>query len=655
MDNSYAIQQRWKVAFFILSAFILIIMPMLSHSYGQSGDEWLQIEYGRDIWNYFVHGNPQALDYSAGNTQHLKQELYGGLYDFGTEVLHQWFPSIPQLTLRHFFNALSGAFFMIFTGLLAFRLSRKWAVGFITLLFIFFSPRIFGESMNNPKDIPFGCGFIAGVYFFIAMLQDAPRKLWRHAIGLALGFGLAFGVRAAGGALQLAYFFVFAIGYYFFDADFKARVKDPNNKLMKRIALFAGGALVVGYIIGLSCWPYGLQSPIGHPLESLAGMTNRETNVRVLFEGKYYRAHHMPWYYEFKWIFISNPLIIVLGFILFPVLTLPMSKKLGRFTVLFIVFGALFPILYMIYKNSTVYDTWRHIFFVYPFWVIAAAFGWWQLGEFFTAKMAKTNEPVKERYIWQVIAVLGLIPAIVWTVRSHPNQYVYFNEATGGAKGAYGKYDLDYYTNSGLQAGEWVLKNVKPIPGRKIFVRSNMAGFDKYWAKDTAWLASDYGRYNERHAKDWDYFIVNPRFLPIEQLQPGGFPPMNTIYTVKVDGVPLAAIIQRKSTDGIAASKALEANDLPTAVRLYESYLKTDTTDEFAYFNYGIALAQSGQVDAGVLQLQHAIRLQPSNSQFYGVLAKIYAAKGDNAHAQEAGRHAQELDAEQREIEGDGE
>ena len=59
----------WRNAFFILSIFVLIILPLLSHSYGQTGDEWLQMEYGRDIWNYFTNGNPQALDYSAGNLQ----------------------------------------------------------------------------------------------------------------------------------------------------------------------------------------------------------------------------------------------------------------------------------------------------------------------------------------------------------------------------------------------------------------------------------------------------------------------------------------------------------------------------------------------------------------------------------------------------------
>ncbi len=624
-------------------------MPLLSHSYGQTGDEWLQIEYGRDIWNYFFHNNLQALDYSAGNLQHQKQELYGGLFDFGTEILHHWFPSIHQLVLRHFFNALSGAAFMIFTGLLAYRLSlRNWLIGFVTLLFMFFSPRIFGESMNNPKDIPFAAGFIAGIYFLIAMLQDYPRKKWQHAIGLALGFGIAFGVRAAGGALQIAYFVVFAAGYYFFEASFKERIK-ADQKMMRRLLLFAGGAIVAGYMIGLVFWPYGLQSPIGHPLESLAGMTNRETDIPVLFEGHYTSAHHMPWYYEFKWIFISNPLVIIVGFVLFAALSFSLMKAYGRFIVLFLVFGAVFPIAYMVYKHSTVYDTWRHVFFVYPFWVMMAAFGWSRLGDLINAKLAKGSETPRERFIWPAIVALGLLPAIIWTVRTHPNQYVYFNETVGGIKGAYGNYDMDYYQNSGLQAADWIKQHVPKTPGKQLVVTSNMSGYGNYFVDDTVSYRVPYVRYANRHSKDWDYYVASPRFLPKEQLQQGIWPPQNVVHRIEVDGVPLSVVLIRKNKDGIEANKAYEAKDYAIAARLYSSFLQTDSTDEYALVNYGIALASTGQMDPAIAAMQRATRLQPGNGQFFEILSQLYGSKGDAANAQQAKNRAQAIAAEEAE------
>ncbi|MBS1690351.1 MAG: hypothetical protein JSS96_16590, partial [Bacteroidetes bacterium] len=126
-------RKEWKMAFLIMSALIIIIMPLLSHSYGQTGDEWLQIEYGQHIYDYFFHGDKQALDYTNRSAQYAHQEYYGGLYDFSLAVLHHWFPRIDILNLRHFFNALYGAVMMVFTGLLARKISNKWSVGLLAL------------------------------------------------------------------------------------------------------------------------------------------------------------------------------------------------------------------------------------------------------------------------------------------------------------------------------------------------------------------------------------------------------------------------------------------------------------------------------------------------------------------------------------------
>lgn len=634
----YQEHKNWRTAFLVLSVLIIVLMPFLSKDYGQTGDEWLQIQYGEHIWNYFFHGDKRALNYDDMSLQYLKQELYGGFFDFGTTILHHWLPAIPILVLRHFCNALFGALMMVFTGLLAHRLSRKWSVGVLALVFIFFSPRIFGESMNNPKDIPFAAGFIIGVYFALALIEDAPAKLWRNALGLMLGFGIAFGVRSAGGFLQIAYFVAIAALSYFFNTDFRNRLK-TDKKLLKRIGLFGAGALLLGYIIGLAFWPYGLQSPVSNPLESLKGMTNRETNIRVLFEGRYTWAHSLPWYYEFKWIFLTNPISVLLGFLLYIVLVLKIRKEYGSMLPLFLLFGALFPICYMIYKHSTVYDSWRHVFFVYPFWVAAAAIGWDTVTGLIKAEAAKKIP------VGIAIAMLLLLPAVVWSVRSHPNQTVYFNELQGGAKGAYGYYDLDYYQNSGKQAADWILKNVKHADGRKVVVRSNMSEFNAYFKQDSNWIGADYGRYQERHHTDWDYYVASPRYISAELMQNDKWAPSNTVHKIEIDGVPLCIVLKRTSTAGIAAYEAFEKKDYATAAQWYSEYIKTDNSDEGAIVNYAISLASVGQVDVALAQMARAITLDPGNAQYFQLQAQLYQAKGDMQHAQQSMAHAQELAA----------
>ena len=235
-----------------------------------------------------------------------------------------------------------------------------------------------------------------------------------------------------------------------------------------------------------------------------------------------------------------------------------------------------------------------------------------------------------------------------------PSQSVcIFNALTGGVKGAFGYYDLDYYQNTNRQACDWIEKNVKPIPGKKIVVMSNMSGLDKFLAKDSSWITYGYVRHNERSEKDWDYYIDYPRFLAAEQLQNDKWPPQNTVHVISVRGVPLNAIIQRKSKASIAAYEALQKKDFATAIQLYQQYLLTDTTDENVYANYGIALASIGQLDAAIAALTKATEINPGQSQFFGLLAQLYGAKGDQQHAQQARAAQQTLDMKDLEAQGD--
>lgn len=648
MQQPVSTSRYFQISFWIIAATLLVAMPLLSRDYGQSGDEWLQIEYGRDIWNYFFHGDQQALNYANKSMQYSNQEFYGGFFDFIMEIFHRWFPNIPLLILRHFFNALTGTLMMIFTGLFAWRISGKnWMTGLLALLFIAFSPRIFGESMNNPKDIPLGCGFIMGMYCWLAFLQEFPGKVMKYALGIAIGFGIAFGVRSAGGFLQIAYFGVLTLLYWFTDKNFRGRMQADGNKLLKQGLMYLIGAVIVGYVIALLTWPWGLQSPISNPLASLKEMANRSVTLRVFFEGVFRPNSAQPWYYEFKWICISNPLVVIIGVALYFVGFMHIRKAYGTAAAVFVIFAAFFTPLYMIYKKSAVHDTWRHLFFIYPFWVTAAALGWQTITRFL-------SNP-KLQWVPFGVAVLGLTPAVAWTVKSHPNQYVYFNESVGGLAGAYGYYDTDYYQNTGLQAAEWILKNVKPRPGKKILIGSNMLGFGYYFEKDTSWVGAYYVRYNDRHRRDWDYYITYSRYIPAVQLQNNLWPPANVVHRIEEDGVPLCVIIERKSTAGIPAYEALEKKDFATAARKYSEYVQADPSDENAWMNYAISLASIGQIEPAIAAGKKASAIDPSNPQMYQLLAQLYQAKGDMQQAQQAMGQAQSIIMAEQELAGGAE
>ena len=653
--------KAWRTAFIALSAIIAILLPALSHSYGQTGDEWLQMLYGRDIWDYFFGNDTQALGYDTllpryqgMETQFKGQELYGGMFDFGTEILHRWFPAIPHLVLRHFCNALTNVLLIISTGAIARRLSGKWSVGVIALLFMLFSPRIFGEGMNNPKDIPFAAGFALSVYSVLAFLQEGKKRIWLHASGLALGFGLAFGVRAGGGLLFLAYLVFMVAGWLYLNKSARTEWWS-DKKTRNRILLVMAGSLIAGYIIALLAWPWGLESPIGHPIESLQGMTNRSTKIHTLFEGRYQWNYAMPWYYELKWILISSPLAVIIGMLIFLILGFLSRKRTGSFVYFFLLFAALFPLLYMMYKHSSVYDTWRHVFFVYPFWAIMGAMGWMLLGDVINARLAKGG-PVKERFISEAVAILLLLPAIMWTVRSHPNQYVYFNELVGGIKGANGNYELDYYYNSSQQHIDWLRKNVPRKPGAKTLVFANMGGFGpNVFLNDTAYIGAGYASYYKRSSVPWDYYMLFPRLIPEGLVKNKSWVPQNPVHVVAVDGVPLSVLVKHTTTADADAEKAMAAKDFTAAAQLYAQYLQSDSTNTVVLMNYANALANANQLPAAVGVMQKVTRINPEDPQAWGFLAQLYQATGNAAAAQEANGRAQSIVAEQREEAGDQE
>jgi hypothetical protein len=340
---------------------------------------------------------------------------------------------------------------------------------------------------------------------------------------------------------------------------------------------------------------------------------------------------------------------VIVGVVLFAVLGFTGRKKYGAFTLWLGLFAALFPLLYMIYKHSSVYDTWRHVFFVYPFWVIAAALGWYYLGDVIQSIMSK-GEEVKQRYIGHALAVLLTIPAILWTIRSHPNQYVYFNELTGGIKGADGEYELDYYYNSSQQQIDWLRKNITRTPGKKYEVRSNMGGFGPNCLhNDTAYLSLDYLRYYKRSSQPWDYYVLFPRLIPEGLVKNKSWLPANATHVVSVDGVPLSALIKRTDTFDIAAERAATARDFSAAANYYAEYLKKDTNNPVALLNYANALAQTNRLPEAIAAAQQATKIDPEDAQAWGFLGQLYQATGNAAGAQDANRKAQEIMAELQE------
>jgi hypothetical protein len=106
-----------------------------------------------------------------------------------------------------------------------------------------------------------------------------------------------------------------------------------------------------------------------------------------------------------------------------------------------------FPLVAGVVMGSTLYDGVRHLQFIYPVLVILAAAGW-------TGIFARPRVPWLREGAAAALAI-GLVSALTFQIRFHPNQGVYFNALVGGPHGAFKRFDMDYWGNCMLQAVEW--------------------------------------------------------------------------------------------------------------------------------------------------------------------------------------------------------
>ncbi len=606
---------------------IAVVMMWMSRDFGISGDEVTQHTYGQKVLAYLTSS---GADKSALTFKNVY--FYGGLYDAFCAALEKAFPAADPYNIRHALNALMGALTIAAASLLARRLGG-WGAALATAWFLALSPRFIGESMNNPKDIPFALGMTLGFSAILRFLESFPVVRWKSAVWMALAIGFAISIRI-GGLLLIPYIAAGAGLYYLL------RWRKTHALTHTAVLRFAGVAALssaVGYGIGLLVWPYALQAPLSNPFTALAEMSQFSVGIRMLYDDRMIMSNEVPWYYIPKWIYITSPIVVLALFSASPALPW-LDRRLPKAPVLFLLFATFFPVVYVIYKHSPLYDGWRHLLFVYPLMAVLAAL-------VLRAVVARIEKPALKLAVVGAV-VLGLCLPLRWMVANHPHDIVYFNELQGGTAGAYGYYETDYYMNSMKPA----IRRLDALAGLQtatdsLTIATNcIEPVQHYLARLNPRLKPAYVRYRERHQTAYDYAIFYTRFIEKEQLQNGYFPPDNTIGTVDADGVPLAAILRGDSSRaGARAFERYNAKDYATAAALYAEAQKRAPKDETIMVPYAISLASIGRLDDAIAQMNAATKITPANPQLYQVLAQLYDAKGDRTAAQRATQQAQAI------------
>ena len=318
---------------------------------------------------------------------------------------------------------------------------KSWKIAMVGALFLVASPIIFSNAFYNPMDLPFMSFFIINIYLLLRFLR---KKSFLGAVVLAAASSFLMQVRVAAifipcslllflllelveaqtepaAARRIAFLLVFYLALFLF---FTAFLNPTVPRAARFLRYYMIACKVAQHI------PY---------------------YKTYLYCGKVIQATSPPWHYLPVWMVITTPLTYVCFFLLGLVISVrhavSVNGKAGscdaRELALFGLWLFL-PIGFIMATRAMVYDGWRHLFFVYPAFLIFTLHGC--LGFFKVLKRLTSKWISRLLFAAAMSAVaVDLGTAVAFMIRYHPMESLYFNSIVGGIRGAKNKFDLDYW------------------------------------------------------------------------------------------------------------------------------------------------------------------------------------------------------------------
>lgn len=423
----------------ILLLGMLVLGLCITGDYGVAWDEGTQRIIGQTNLEYVRTGNEALMadfidkDHGAAFELPLVViESLAGPMTFGDMI---W--------LRH---ALSFAFYLcgIWCGyLLACRLFKSQLMALTGMALLLLQPRIFAHAFFNSKDVPFMAAMLIGLYAVSVAISG--KRSWQFILaGAACGY--ATGIRTMGALLTGLAALAFLID--------SIAGKERRGKAILNLLSFGLAAAAMLYL----SWPALWRHPVATLQESFTNLSRftRWTGT-VLLNGQTYNADNLPWYYAPEWFLISTPVFwLILGFAgaVSGTYALIRNKRIvlqrEKAQTLVICAGLIaIPFTAVIALRSVLYDDWRHLYFIYPPFIMVALYG---LERLIAMQRIRTFAALA---VMIQIAVTGL-----WMLRSHPFQQVYFNEIVSHEPEHLRKnFDYDYWAVSFRQGLQFLLKN----------------------------------------------------------------------------------------------------------------------------------------------------------------------------------------------------
>lgn len=430
----------------------LVVGLATAADYGISIDEFNADDYGPKALAWYTSG---FTDRSQFENVEFSLWYYGPWFQILTAFV-QSFNFTDSFAVRHaltFLVGLGGVAALLPIGRLA---AGPWA-GTTAIVLCLITGYFYGNLFFAPIDVPFMAAMAWAILAILVMVRE-PLPSWPSTIIMGLVAGLALGTRT-GGLILAAYLL---LGIILCAIEFAARNGGLRLSFLLALAAHYGAAIALAWLLAIAIWPW-LQ--LGNPFEQFRIALVYFATIPVSFDfqhwGERMLTNALPRSYIPAQLLARLPLAFLGLLAVAAIAALAAACRLvlkgvtcwrakrslrsvwlllaQKRAILIIWAAVICPLTFLILQRATLYDGVRHVLFVIPMLAVVAGAGatvflpWLRRSPVVTA----TAMTAIGAYLGGAALTLAIL---------HPLEYVAMNAIVGGTYGAYGRFDLDYWS-----------------------------------------------------------------------------------------------------------------------------------------------------------------------------------------------------------------
>ena len=430
--------QKFYKTSLILLLIYLITGIFLSLNTGISHDEY------HEQLNWEINLKAIKDFYETGNYKDLLEyrDRYHGI---GFHFLSQPFQYLIKDYLLNYLNVnefgsiliskhpvifilffISGLFF--YKICLIFFNDKNFAL--ISLFIFLLYPYFLGHSLINPKDIPFLSFWVISTYLSCKILNKLNKYEVipiKYIVYLSISTSFLISIRIVG-FLILLQILIFIIT--FTEIKKESLINLIKNNI-KNLFILIFTLIFFLYLLNPIFW----HDP-REVFNSIKWMSKYQHDTSTLTLGEYVKALNLPASYYFIWLFFKLPILIILGFFLFPFIEKKFLKNnLNKILTYSLIFTCIIILLLFILFDVAIYNEIRHVMFLIPLIFIVSL----------------NNLYLWSKKFYYFSCVLVIIFFVIENISVNPYQYTWMNSFSKFYK-INKNFEVDYWgiSNKGL-------------------------------------------------------------------------------------------------------------------------------------------------------------------------------------------------------------